>query len=193
MFKKPIPCIEYPEYFEIPYFPNYCINKKGDVISKLQKRSLVFYKTQPEQNNYKNITQGYYITTCKNWLGKEIRASRHRLMALAFCKYNSDPDKLVCNHINGVPGDDRPENLELITRRQNLLHALDHNLMPNSVVPVEILFYENNEIKKFDSVAKAAKYLNCSHGRLTKRILTPWKRYSDGYSVKKADGTHTMA
>ena len=189
MFSEPVESDLYPGYYEIPYFPNYCVTRSGDVISKVKKEALKFMVTVPEKDNYKNIHGGYYVTTGVNWLGEPARLPRHRLVALAFCKYHTDPDKLVCNHINGKPGDDRCENLELITRRANLIHALENNLMPNSVKPIEIFFYNTNTIKKYNTIAIAAKELGCSHGRLQKRVLTPWKRYSDGYSVKLADGT----
>lgn len=189
MFNNPVESEEYPGFYEIPYFPYYCVNKSGDVMSKRKNTLLKFALSKPERNNYKNILSGYYISTGTDWLGREVRISRHRLLALAFCKYTTDPEILTCNHINGVPGDDRWDNLELITRKANLMHAINNGLMPNSVKPIEVYFYNTNEIKKYRSVASAAKELNCSYGKLAKRAPTPWKRYSDGFSVKVSDGT----
>ncbi len=46
--------------------------------------------------------------------------SAHRIVALAF--HGPCPDGLEVNHIDGRPGNNRPENLEYITHRANLLH-----------------------------------------------------------------------
>ena len=45
----------------------------------------------------------------------------HRLVALAFM---GDGTKKVVNHINGCKTDNRPENLEYITHRENMQHAM---------------------------------------------------------------------
>lgn len=189
MFNSPVESEEYPGFYEIPYFPYYCVNKNGDVMSKRKNVLLKFSLSKPEKDNYKNIRSGYHMSTGINWLGREVAIARHRLMALAFCKYTTDPETLICNHINGVPGDDRCNNLELVTRKANLIHAINNGLMPNSVKPIEIYFYNTNEIKKYKSVASAAKELNCSYGKIRNRAYAPWKRYSDGFSVKLSDGT----
>ena len=47
----------------------------------------------------------------------------HRLVAEAFL--GSPPDGYEVNHINSVKDDNRIENLEYVTRSQNLLHAVE--------------------------------------------------------------------
>ena len=55
----------------------------------------------------------------------------HRLVALAFL--GPQPTlKHEINHINGIKTDNRPENLEWVTRSQNIKHAFDTGLHPIS-------------------------------------------------------------
>jgi hypothetical protein len=53
----------------------------------------------------------------------------HRLIALAFLEPQPTP-KHEINHINGIKTDNRPENLEWVTRSQNIKHAFDTGLHP---------------------------------------------------------------
>ena len=62
-----------------------------------------------------------------NYPGKKTE-SVHRLVAMAF--NGPIPAKLEVNHKNGVKHDNRPENLEYVTHRENMLHAHRLGLFP---------------------------------------------------------------
>jgi hypothetical protein len=53
----------------------------------------------------------------------------HRLVASAFLEPQPTP-KHEINHINGIKTDNRPENLEWVTRSENVKHAFDTGLHP---------------------------------------------------------------
>ena len=74
-----------------------------------------------------NLKQnGYYtVDLCK--YGKIKSESVHRLVAEAFIP-NPDCCKVV-NHINGVKTDNRVENLEWVTYKENHWHAREHGLL----------------------------------------------------------------
>lgn len=64
--------------------------------------------------------KGYYdVSLCKNGKGKKYRI--HQLVALCFLNHKSDgTTKIVVDHINEIKTDNRLENLQLITNRENL-------------------------------------------------------------------------
>lgn len=65
-----------------------------------------------------------YKTFWLNIDGKNRYYKVHRLVMLAFY----GPSTLEVNHKNGVKDDNRLENLEYCTRRENHLHAIDYGL-----------------------------------------------------------------
>lgn len=68
---------------------------------------------------------GYYRIGIRSDLGK-LEVVAHRLIAITFI--GPIPEDKEVNHINGVKTDNRVENLEIITHRENLIHALVTNL-----------------------------------------------------------------
>lgn len=71
----------------------------------------------------KKTRSGYLMTVlCIN--NKIVRFMTHRLVALAF---HGQPlyGKTEINHINGIKDDNRPENLEWVTRSENERHKHD--------------------------------------------------------------------
>lgn len=113
-----IPCKKYLGFNYIPGFTNYAINREGQVVrirdgflpSIHQNAGYFKYSIQPDGAS----KAGSYL--------------RHRLMALAWLKYPATVDKLDVNHLSGVRGDDRLENLEWATRRRNCQHAYENGL-----------------------------------------------------------------
>lgn len=67
---------------------------------------------------YINKGNGYkYITLSKN--GKVSVITIHCLVALAFLDYKLGNRKIVVDHINNIKTDNRLENLQIITNREN--------------------------------------------------------------------------
>ncbi|HJF35334.1 MAG TPA: NUMOD4 motif-containing HNH endonuclease [Clostridium perfringens] len=96
-------------------FPKYLISNKGriKILSTLEDKK-VFVKDD-----------GYIATTLGN--GKQNYRYVHRLVADAFV--NNKHEKPQVNHINGVKGDNRAENLEWVTHAENIRHAIDTGLL----------------------------------------------------------------
>ena len=74
---------------------------------------------------YRISERGYCITV----LSKEAKSKKcfiHRLIAQAFIP--NPENKLEINHINGIRHDNRIENLEWCTRKENMVHAFSTGL-----------------------------------------------------------------
>ena len=99
---------------------------------------------------------GYYsVDLCKN--GKVKTESVHRLVAIAFIP-NPNSSKVV-NHINGIKTDNRVENLEWVSYKDNHWHARENNLLVNIGQHNNklLLCIETNKV--FENSVRAAEWL----------------------------------
>lgn len=175
-----LPCIEYPGYYWIPFYNNYVISKEAIVLDIRTNTCVLFHKSKPSKSNKKNISHGYNSNSNK-------KLKLHRLLALAFIDYKDNPLKpytLYVNHINGIPGDDRIENLEWVTPRENLIHALENGLMPNSITPIDMKNIKTGEELSFQSVTKASEYLKWSKSKIYNRLIKNNRVYPDMWIFK---------
>lgn len=95
---------------KIEGFENYEISNKGRV------KSLKFGR---ERFLKKAITNNYEIVTIFN---NGIRTQRmvHQFVAMTFLNHKPNGMDLVVDHINGIRNDNRVENLQIITNRENI-------------------------------------------------------------------------
>jgi hypothetical protein len=78
-------------------------------------------------------------------------------------------DKLTVNHINGNPMDNRIENLEWCTLRENIQHAFATGLQKSSEKAVVLESFDGHELS-FKSMAEASRYLERNKGYVSGRI-----------------------
>lgn len=85
------------------------------------------YPFKSKEKNLKNRFNNnyYYVTLCKNNTYKTFR--NHRLIAMAFIP--NPNNKPMVNHINGIKTDNRIENLEWCTSKENVNHAISTGLI----------------------------------------------------------------
>jgi hypothetical protein len=104
----------------IPGFSNYSISIGGVVYSNRRPGS-----KGGALKPYINAN-GYHTVNLYNDNGNVKNVRVHRLMAQAFIQ---NPDnKPQVNHINGVKTDNRLENLEWASAKENTIHAFEHEL-----------------------------------------------------------------
>ena len=95
----------------------------------------------------------------------------HRLVASAFIK---DPTGFVINHLDGNPSNNRVSNLEVVTQKENHLHAIATGLAPlgekhgRAVYEDSLLLTALREILSGNSVNATAKKYGISQSYLNK-------------------------
>lgn len=142
--------------------------------------------------------QGYErVELSKN--GENKKYNVHRLVAETFINKNEkekDYDRyLEVNHINGIKTDNRAENLELVTRSENELHAYKMNLAKNTdkqrntarlwckenkIKPIIQLSLDGKFIKEWKSAIEVEKQLGISRKNIS-QCITGRNKTAGGY------------
>ena len=89
---------------KIPQFEKYKVSNYGNVIGSKGKL-------------LKPIMSNGYFSVC---LGRRKRINIHQMVAMAFLNHKPNGGVIVVDHINGIKTDNRLENLQVITQRENV-------------------------------------------------------------------------
>lgn len=173
--------VDYKGFYEIPGFNRHGINTKGEVIRKLDGKIL---KPTLRPSGKTSIRGGYVGWHMVNSHGKVCHITRHRLLCIVF-KPKPNFEKAIVNHINGIGGDDRLENLEWCTYSQNTFHAYRNGLHSNKVNPVQVYEKKTNHVHSFDCGAEAMRFMDIGESMLYARLKNAeGKLYTDGFAVR---------
>lgn len=157
---------------EIKDFPGYTITDDGKVISYKFKEPRIM-KTWLQKSGYENIK------LCKE--NHTYHFLIHRLVAEAFIP---NPNNLPeVNHKNKIRNDNRVENLEWCSRKENLY---DSYSTLNQIRNFKECLLVNSETKEiigdFKSISAAAKYASENFGCSKSGMIRNYK--SQGYEIK---------
>lgn len=185
-FQEPVEHWLFKGFYFIPGFSRFLISRKGElknsINGKVHKWSVV------KGNAEKRITGGYCMAGLIADTGDRKGALRHRLLLMTFTDYDFHPSERWVNHRNGVPGDDRLDNLEWATPSENVQHAYDNGLHSEKVVPVDAWNWRSGTQLRFNTMQEAANRLGLTHTVVSYRVRTGnQKRYHDGWRLKYAD------
>lgn len=156
---------------KIPGFDDYIISNEGKIKS-LNYRNKGIIK-EIKQHNDKD---GYKVSVLN-----QCCHSTHRLVAKTFLE--DYDEKLQVNHKNGIKNDNRIENLEMVTNKENSQHRTKV-LKKGRITPVLMLDKITNEIiKEFDSTREAERIMNIEHSTISK-VCKGKKKTAGGYKCK---------
>lgn len=152
------------------YEGNYQISNTGRLFNVRTQHYIKF-------SNHKN---GYKVAnlTAKN--GKRKKEYQHRLVALAFIDNpNNYPE---VNHINAIRDDNRVENLEWVSRQENIAKS-------SIFTPVLQYDLDGNLIKGYPSIRDAARSVVASESNIS-ACLGGNQKTCGGFIWKRSDKTH---
>lgn len=169
-----------PGYYHVPGFTGYVINQDGALKSEISGKDKVW--SIQNGNEKINSLGGYRICSVIDGSGRSANMSRHRALCLVFKDYLDNADKMVVNHRNGVPGDDRLDNLEWVTRGQNNKHAYEFDLK-NQHMRVLSRNVLTGEVKEHCSISECARHF----GYPTDETIR-FRLYRSAFSTVFGDG-----
>jgi hypothetical protein len=108
------------DWKEIPGIIGYFVSPRGEIGRQIDSTTYKILKPKRTPAGY----QEYNVMTVD---GKRITKTMHSLIALTFI--GPRPKNYVINHKNGIKTDNRVENIEYVTRSENVLHAYRIGLM----------------------------------------------------------------
>lgn len=150
---------------EIENYPNYYISNTG-LLKKVFKNGVNLIKSSYVHNNkYKRINMS-------NKNGVKY-FSLHRLVAAAFVE--NPLNKEDVNHIDGDKMNNHANNLEWVTRKENIKHSWELGLQQNMVDAHSkiVVNYDNGVF--YNSCTEAAKYYGISQTTLSQMLLGKMK------------------
>lgn len=149
-------------------FENYEISENGKIMNSNQKI------LKPRYRN------GYLI--CCLWKnGKTVYKLVHRLVAKSFIPNPNNYEEV--NHMDGNKMNNHYKNLEWCTRKQNMTHANNNNLVVTH--PRPILQYSMNDefIREWSGSSEAAKFYKC-HRSTFERVCRGENKSGKGFVWK---------
>lgn len=186
-FSEPIPTDKdwLEGFFVIPMYSMYAINLKGETVNINSYALKTYYATKPKEE--KNITGGYLFSRVIDDFGKSSCLSMHRALCYVFKEYDGGVLGLVVNHIDGKPSNNDVSNLELVTRKENNLHAIEAGLKV-SMQAVLVKNLVTQEITRFASISECSRFFGRTNNSLVWYRIRSAKVTPDMLVVKLDDG-----
>jgi KaiC/GvpD/RAD55 family RecA-like ATPase len=171
---EPVEALDYPGYYLIPYYSQYLITKTGTLL----KRSYPYYIKGSK------ATTGYYTYRMEDDFRNTQNRLRHRILGMAFLPYTKNLEYTQINHINGIKGDDRLENLEWVTHAENIQHAAALGLLATSSIEVQARDAFTGRVYIFESFSAAGRYFGVEPFTINIRCRSKGEKSYDGIQFR---------
>lgn len=155
------------------------VSSHGSVrsIDRIAKNGLFFIKGKILKKQL--LKSGRYYVHCYD-KNKQKNIAVHKLVALAFI--GDRPKGLVINHIDGNKINNRVENLEYVTQKQNIQHSWKLGLTrpfkrdSHPLTKIKTCDFETiEELSKTKTIKDIARHYNCSQTIIV-RALRKWRK-----------------
>ena len=154
----------------------YKISKTGIVINTITNKEI----TQKLSNGYKQVHLYNRVTKATK------TASVSRLLGITFIDDKPQDPKLIVNHINGNKIDNIHSNLEWITQKENIQHAIENNLIKFHTTSILKYDVKGNFIRKYVSIKEAALEHGVTRHAII-RVLKHKNKTASGFVWKYED------
>lgn len=109
----------------------------------------------------------------------------HTLVALTWFSKPSPSANLEINHIDGDRTNNRIDNLQYVTHKENMNHAIDVLKNPNlPLTKCPITIVKGNWSRHFSSIVEVASFIE-TKSKYIQRVLTGERSIHKGYTFKK--------
>jgi hypothetical protein len=156
------------EWKEIKGYSSYEVSNEGNIRNK---ETMQMVKPHKARNGYSLIK--LYRD------GKPFTRQVHRLVAMAFI---GDVEGLEVNHKDGNKANNNVENLELVSRSENIKHAYANGLMKDhhpDVIPKKKVRCTTNETV-FESIHEASRVLGIDRIEI-RRVCNKKRNHARGF------------
>lgn len=170
------PCYEYFGYYYLPGSDTYVINDSGTVINVHYGNTIT---TTLNARGYRNIALTFEKT--------QYKILHHRLVASLFIPDVREIKDLQVNHINNISTDNRVENLEWVTPKENLRHYYE-NFDERFFIQVEVKNVYTGEITIYPNRIAASIAIGWGDNKdaIEYRLSQPDSRvWSPGVQIRK--------
>lgn len=153
------------EFFIIPQYSKYLISKTGCIIT-----------ANDHIPQYPFINKsGYAFFIIITNTDTKYFGGRHRLLLQTF-KPRDGFESLYANHINGIKGDDRLDNLEWVTPKENVEHAGLTGLS-KKCLPIQVRIESSGVVTTFPSIKECSRQFGIS------KDIISYRTRSNGYRI----------